>query len=183
MWYNFPHFQCWQKVSIPETCKWWISHSDLCKDFSAPKSSIQCHRGPWEQGNGSSVRWQEYRITCLFALEPFDQGIVSAESFVTPEHLASTKPSTKYHSFRVYYQIMVWTGQAGHMKAVDWGWKLEDNQLVTVIPTKLLCQKAPYRWSTGTAKLAAEHTVVAEDTDYHAHQLVANVKLKTVIIT
>ena len=33
-----------------------------------------------------------------------------------------------------------------------------------------------------TAKLAPEHAVVAEDTNYHAHQLVDHIKSKTMII-
>ncbi|KAG7165603.1 hypothetical protein Hamer_G013102 [Homarus americanus] len=62
--------------------------------------------------------------------------IVSAKSFVTPESLPPTKSSTKYHSFRKYYQIMVWTGKESDMNAVDWGWKLEDNQFVPVMTKK-----------------------------------------------
>ncbi|KAK3873784.1 hypothetical protein Pcinc_021209 [Petrolisthes cinctipes] len=38
------------------------------------------------------------------------KNIVSANSFVTPERLHPTSSSNKYHSFRVYYQIVVWTG-------------------------------------------------------------------------
>ncbi|KAG7158010.1 hypothetical protein Hamer_G014891 [Homarus americanus] len=62
--------------------------------------------------------------------------IVSAKSFVTPESLPPTKSSTKYHSFRVYYQIMVWTGKESDMNTVDWEWKLEDNQFVPVMTKK-----------------------------------------------
>ncbi|KAG7169069.1 hypothetical protein Hamer_G018838 [Homarus americanus] len=62
--------------------------------------------------------------------------IVSAKSFVSPERLPPTTSSTKYHSFRVYYQIMVWTGKESDMNAVDWGWKLEDNQFVLVMTKK-----------------------------------------------
>lgn len=66
----------------------------------------------------------------------FSKKIVSAKSFVAPERLPPTESSTKYHCFRVYYQIMVWTGNESGMDAVNWGWKLEDNQFVPVMTNK-----------------------------------------------
>lgn len=62
--------------------------------------------------------------------------VASAKSFVNPERLPPTKSSTKYHSFRVYYQIMVWTGNESDLNVVDWGWKLEGNQFVPVMTKK-----------------------------------------------
>jgi len=59
--------------------------------------------------------------------------IVSAKSFVNPEHLPPTESSTKYHCQRVYYQMMVWTQMESGMNPVDWGWKLEDNAFVPVM--------------------------------------------------
>ncbi len=38
----------------------------------------------------------------------FSKNIVSASSFVTPEHLPPTESATKLHSHRVYFQIIVW---------------------------------------------------------------------------
>ncbi len=70
----------------------------------------------------------------------FCKKLVSAQSFVTPERLPPTESSTKYHSLRVYYQIMVWTGNETGMNVVDWGWKVEKNQLVPIMTNK---QAAP----------------------------------------
>lgn len=69
--------------------------------------------------------------------------IVSAKAFVTPEHLLSTKSSTKYHCQRVYYQIMVWTEMDIDMNPVDWGWKLEDNWFLPVMTKKSCCPREP----------------------------------------
>ena len=70
--------------------------------------------------------------------------IVSSTSFVTPERLPPTASSTKLHSPRVYYQMMVWIGKESDIDVLNWGWKLEDNQLIPVMsdmnaaPDKLL---------------------------------------------
>jgi len=60
----------------------------------------------------------------------FVKKITSASSFVTPERLPPTASSTKFHCLRTYYQIMVWLEKEGDMDVMNWGWKLEDNQLV-----------------------------------------------------
>ena len=62
----------------------------------------------------------------------FSKKVVSSQSFVTPERLPPTAAATKYHSMRVYYQVMVWIGQDNDMDACDWGWKLEGGQLVPI---------------------------------------------------
>ena len=59
--------------------------------------------------------------------------VVSATSFVTPERLPPTASATKYHSLRVYYQIMTWMGKETSLDATDWGWKTEANQFIPVM--------------------------------------------------
>lgn len=77
-------------------------------------------------------------------LSTLSKKIVSAKSFVAPERLPPTVSSTKLHSLRVYYQIMVWTGKESDMDVLNWGWKLVDGQLTPVMsdmnaaPDKLL---------------------------------------------
>ena len=34
--------------------------------------------------------------------------VIKSKSFVIPENLPPTEGGTKFHSFRVYFQIMVW---------------------------------------------------------------------------
>ncbi|KAL5020495.1 hypothetical protein ScPMuIL_003387 [Solemya velum] len=52
----------------------------------------------------------------------FTKEVVSSQAFVTPERLPPTAAATKYHSMRVYYQIMVWVGQDNDMNAcVEYG--------------------------------------------------------------
>jgi hypothetical protein len=62
--------------------------------------------------------------------------VVSASSFVAPARLPPTASSTKFHSLRVYYQIMVWLGLDNNLDATDWGWKIEDHQFVPVMTAK-----------------------------------------------
>lgn len=66
----------------------------------------------------------------------FVKKLASAKSFVTPERLPPTASSTRYHSLRVYYQVMVWMGSEGDLNATDWGWRLEDDKLVPVMSDK-----------------------------------------------
>ena len=63
----------------------------------------------------------------------FSKKVVSANSFVTPERLLPTVSSAKYHSLRVYYQVMEWVGKEKDMNPTSWGWKLNDNQFVPIM--------------------------------------------------
>lgn len=62
----------------------------------------------------------------------FSKKVVSSQSFVTAERLPPTAAATKYHSMRVYYQMMVWMGKDNDLDACEWGWKLEGGQLVPI---------------------------------------------------
>ena len=89
----------------------------------------------------------------------FVKKITSAKSFVHPERLPPTTSSTKFHCLRVYYQIMVWMGTDDGMDALDWGWKVDNNQMVPIMtemkaaPDNLLkmihcnCESCPPRCS------------------------------------
>ena len=74
----------------------------------------------------------------------FTNKVATAEAFVTPERLPPTSPATRFHSQRVYFQIMVWMGKANEMNPTKWGWKQENDQLIPVMtqnnaaPEKLL---------------------------------------------
>ena len=48
------------------------------------------------------------------------QKVTSAKSFVVPERLPTTESATRFHSYRSYYQIMVWKGLDQCMHATDW---------------------------------------------------------------
>ena len=61
---------------------------------------------------------------------------VGSHTFITPEKLPPTESATKYHSMRVYYQVMVWMQAAEDMRAQDWGWCLQRNRFSPVIMDK-----------------------------------------------
>ena len=48
--------------------------------------------------------------------------VVKSNSFVIPENLPPTKAGTNFHSFRMYFQIMLWSGYTPQGKAEKWGW-------------------------------------------------------------
>jgi len=62
--------------------------------------------------------------------------IASSKSFVAPERLPPTASSTKFHSLRVYYQVMTWIGKERDMNVINWGWKLVDNNLKPIMTDK-----------------------------------------------
>ena len=62
------------------------------------------------------------------------QKVTSAKSFVVPERLPSIESATRFHSYRSYYQIMVWNLLDQGIHATDLGWILGDsNKLVPVM--------------------------------------------------
>ena len=46
----------------------------------------------------------------------FIKKVATAQAFVTPERLLPTSHATRFHSQRVYFQIMVWMGMANEIK-------------------------------------------------------------------
>ena len=58
---------------------------------------------------------------------------ISSKTYVTPERLPPTESATKYHSMRVYFQIMVWMGKAGDMDATNWDWTFQQNKYIPIM--------------------------------------------------
>lgn len=63
----------------------------------------------------------------------FIKKVATAQAFVTSERLPPTSPATRFHSQRVYFQIMVWMGMANEMIPTEWGWKQETYQLIPIM--------------------------------------------------
>jgi len=63
----------------------------------------------------------------------FTKKVATAKAFVTPERLPPISPATRFHSLRVYFQIMVWMGMANDMNPTEWGWKQENNQFIPIM--------------------------------------------------
>ena len=63
----------------------------------------------------------------------FIKKVATAQAFVTLERLPPTSPATRFHSQRVYFQIMVWMRMANEMNPTEWGWKQENDQLIPIM--------------------------------------------------
>lgn len=59
--------------------------------------------------------------------------VISAKSFVSPERLPPTESCSKYHSLRVYFQVMTWMGNESLMDPLSWGWTLDGDKLVPIM--------------------------------------------------
>ena len=44
-----------------------------------------------------------------------------------------TESSTKFHCLRVYFQTKTWMGMDSDVDPLNWGWRLEDNQLIPIM--------------------------------------------------
>ncbi|MCG8432113.1 MAG: hypothetical protein MJA29_13210, partial [Candidatus Omnitrophica bacterium] len=58
----------------------------------------------------------------------FREKVAKSSKYVEAKSLPPTKAATKFHSFRVHFQVHEWKGQ-NRLKADDWGWKLKDGKL------------------------------------------------------
>ena len=63
----------------------------------------------------------------------FIKKVATAQACVTPERLPPTSPATRFHSQRVYFQIVVWMGMTNEMNPTEWGWKQENDQLIPIM--------------------------------------------------
>ena len=54
--------------------------------------------------------------------------IAVSTTFVKPESLPPTEGATRYHSLRVYCQIMEWKGQ--FLDPLEWGWRLHEGKYI-----------------------------------------------------
>ena len=54
--------------------------------------------------------------------------VAKATSFVKPERLPPTKSALKFHSFRVFLQVLKWIGDDS-LKPEEWGWLNIENKL------------------------------------------------------
>jgi len=51
----------------------------------------------------------------------FSYKLSKSTSHVEAHNLPPTSSTAKYHSLRVYYQVMEWKGMAADMKPEEWG--------------------------------------------------------------
>jgi len=61
----------------------------------------------------------------------YQEKLATKRTKIKPNNLPPTSAAAKYHSFRVFYQIQQWKGE--ELDAQQWGWKLQDSQLVPVM--------------------------------------------------
>jgi hypothetical protein len=58
--------------------------------------------------------------------EMLTKKVVTSSTFVATERLPPTYSSTKFHSRRVYFQVMMWMDCARNLDPINWGWRLDD---------------------------------------------------------
>ena len=72
-----------------------------------------------------------------FRYKHYNEKVATNIVHVQPQVLPPTEAATKFHSFRVYYQICQWLGCSNEMQPEAWGWKMSESGL-TPIQTDLL---------------------------------------------
>ena len=72
----------------------------------------------------------------------FLEKVSKSTSLVEPQSLPPTAAAVKYHSLRVYYQVMQWKGQV--LKPEEWGWQITGGKCLPLetdlpaVPSELL---------------------------------------------
>jgi len=75
----------------------------------------------------------------------FTKKVATAKAYVTPARLPPTSPATRFHSLRVYFQIMVCMGMADDMNPTEWRWKQENNQFIPIMTEKIAAPDEPLK--------------------------------------
>ncbi len=78
--------------------------------------------------NGNS----EYNLDVL-RRKCFCEKVATKSVYVQPQSLPPTSAAGKYHSFRVYFQIMKWKQSKIVMQPEEWGWKIINGKLLAVL--------------------------------------------------
>ena len=60
----------------------------------------------------------------------FCEKIATNTSRIHPQTLPPTSAAAKYHSLRVYFQILGWKGHSSEMNPLEWGWKKSDEKFM-----------------------------------------------------
>ena len=77
------------------------------------------------------VAMQKDLIVCVcLRYKWFCDKVSKSTSPVDPQSLPPTFAATKYHSLRVYYQVLVWKDFNHALKPEDWGWYAHDGRLM-----------------------------------------------------
>ena len=57
--------------------------------------------------------------------------VATSRTTIQPERLPPTENSARYHSLRVYFQVMEWMGY--ELEATDWGWSKSGGLLIPIM--------------------------------------------------
>ena len=74
----------------------------------------------------------------------FQERVSKSSKQVEGKNLPPTSAAAKFHSMRVWYQTQAWKGKGGDNNPEDWGWSIENGQLLPIktdlppAPEKLL---------------------------------------------
>ena len=94
------------------------------------KALLHFYKGT-DYDNLDSLR---YRMFC--------QKVASSQFHIKTEVLLPTSAAAKYHSFRVFHQVRLWTGE--NLNATEWGWGFKNEQMQPIktdlgcVPSELL---------------------------------------------
>lgn len=84
-------------------------------------------------GNALALLYNGKAGQCLDNLryQRYQEKLATKTTQIQPNSLPPTSAAAKFHSFRVYAQVLQWKGEG--VNAEDWGWKTKDGQLIPVM--------------------------------------------------
>ena len=124
----FRGFSASEKVSLPE-----ISKSDPVMK-SCSSAFILQHKSQEDISDlGENLMVDLFGGKSSDTLSSLRHIIFTKKVANASERLPPTSAATRFHSQRVYFQIMVWMGMANEMNPTEWGWKKENDQLIPIM--------------------------------------------------
>ena len=77
----------------------------------------------------------------------FYEKVSTNTSCIHPETLTPTSAAAKYHSLRVYFQILKWKGSGEESRPLEWGCKKSDGKVTPVLTDLPPAPEVPQNFS------------------------------------
>ena len=154
-----------------ESSSAFASAIQVFNDFPVPRQQIV------DAGERALIALYSGDNTCTLdelRFQKFHQKVLNSSKPCDPKVLPPTSAAAKYHSMRVYCQVLQWKGISANPQ--DWGWDITSEKLFPCLTDrapapKELLQVIWCKCKTGCSSKNAH----VENMDYYVHQHVVNV--------
>ena len=105
------------------------SHAEV---FNLPSASIEEISAAGEQVLVTMYNGKPGESLDFIRYKSFCEKVATSKSHIQPQTLPPTSAAAKFHSLRVYYQILQWKGTGDRFLPKEWGWRESEKRLVPI---------------------------------------------------